>query len=129
MKKAFSLFMFLILMSGIKSAKAQKAYDFITYRTTIYGDQTTLQLADGYLLASKITIRSKIGNQEFEPSSAEADDQGDLRFDAVKGTGRYKENKGSWLTVKNLNGAEYPSMLKAIYWDGKMQKTFIFKRQ
>ena len=129
MKKAFSLFMFLILMCGIKSAQAQKAYDFITYRTIIYGDQTTLQLADGYLLASKITIRSKIGNQEFAPSAAEADDQGDLRFDAVKGTGRYKENKGSWLTVKNLNGAEYPSMLKAIYWDGKMQKTFIFKRQ
>ena len=129
MKKAFSLFMFMILIFGIKSAQAQKAYDNITYKTTIYGNRTTLQLADGYLLASKITIHSKFGDQVFACSANEPDDQGDLRFDAVKGTGKYKDNKGSWLTLKKLAGQQYPSQIKAVYWDGKMQSVMVFKKQ
>ncbi|GAA4328826.1 hypothetical protein GCM10023149_33020 [Mucilaginibacter gynuensis] len=55
----------------------------ISYKTTIAGKATTLQLADGYLLASKVKILSKLGNQEFSPSADEPDAKGDLRFDPV----------------------------------------------
>jgi hypothetical protein len=118
----------LLIALCINSAKAQKAYDIITYKTNIYGDQAILQLADGYLLASKVIIRSEFGNQEFAPSTDEPDTSGDLRFDAIKGNGRFKHNKGSWLTLKKINGADYPKQIKAVYWDGKMQKKVLFNR-
>lgn len=129
MKKAILIFSLFVLIYGISSAQAQMAYDNITYKTTIYGDRTTLQLADGYLLASKITIHSKFGDQVFASTANEPDDQGDLRFDAVKGTGSYKDNKGSWLMLKKLTGQQYSSQIKAIYWDGKMKNMLVFKKQ
>jgi hypothetical protein len=119
----------LLIALCINSAKAQKAYDIITYKTNIYGNQAILQLADGYLLASKVIIHSKFGNQEFAPSADEPDTKGDLRFDAIKGYGRFKDNKGSWLMLKKINGQVYPKQIKAVYWDGKMQKNVFFKTQ
>lgn len=125
---AFFILLLFTLVSAGNSARAQKAYDILSYKATIKGNQATLQLADGYLLASKLIIRSKFGEQVFAPSADEQDAQGDLRFDAVKGIGKYKDNKGSWLTLKKIAGPKYPAQLQAIYWDGKVQKTFIFKQ-
>jgi hypothetical protein len=110
-------------------AKAQKAYDMILYQGTIYGNQAVLKLADGYLLASKLSMSSKLDKQEFSPSAGEPDARGDLRFDAAKATGRFKDNKGSWILIKKIGGAEYPSRIMAVYWDGKMQKTFVFNQR
>lgn len=118
----------LATLCGTTSARAQKAYDIIHYQATVYGSVTTLELADGYLLASKVIMRSKFGNQVFSPSADEPDARGDLHFEPVKSTGRYKNNKGSWLTLKQLNVAQYPSRILAVYWDGKVQKTFVFKK-
>ena len=127
MKNTLVILSLLISLCCTTSAKAQKAYEIITYKATVYGRPATLQLADGYLLASKVIIRSKFGDQVYTPSADDA--QGDLRFDVVKATGRYKDSKGSWLTLKKLDGPDYPSQLKAVYWDGKMQKVIVFKRR
>ena len=127
MKYTLTLLCFVVLYGAVP-AKAQKAYDVIRYQTIINGSPATLQLADGYLLASKVTIYSKSGNQVFSPSAGEADAQGNLRFDLAMGTGRFKNNKLSWLTLKKMNIPEYASLIKAIYWDGKVQKTVIFKQ-
>lgn len=129
MKNTLLILSLLITLGCTTSAKAQKAYDMISYKSIIYGSQATLQLADGYLLASKVTIRSKFGDQVFAPSANEPDARGDLRFASVKSNGRYKDNTGSWLTLKKLNDPEYPAQIKAVYWDGKMQKSVTFKQQ
>ena len=129
MKNTLIVLSLLITLGCTTAARAQKAYDIISYQSMIYGNQATLQLADGYLLASKITIRSKFGNQVFAPSANEPDARGDFRFDPVKPTGRYKNNAGSWLTLKKFNDAKYPLQIKAVYWDGKIQKAVIFKQQ
>jgi hypothetical protein len=109
-------------------AEAQKAYDILSYNANIYGSKTKLELADGYLLASKITIQSREGNQVFAANANEPDKKGDLKFDPIKSTGRYKNIKGSWLMLNGINLINYPRKIIAIYWDGKMQKTVVFKR-
>src|SRR5207244_4279733 len=103
------LSLLLIPLFYTTSVKAQKAYDMISYKAIIYGNQAKLQLADGYLLASKVTISSNFGDQVFSPSAAEPDARGDLRFDVVEATGRFKNSKGSWLKLKKMNRAAYPS--------------------
>ncbi|WP_457132153.1 hypothetical protein [Mucilaginibacter sp. UYNi724] len=113
----------------LNPASAQKAYDLIKYQASVYGNKTTLQLADGYLLASKVTIHSKFGDQVFSPQANEPDNQGNLQLSFVKGGGRLKDNKGSWMLLKNLNGPEYPLQISAVYWDGKMKKAVVFKQQ
>jgi hypothetical protein len=118
-----------LILSYTLPAKAQKAYDMITYQGTIYGSKAILQLAEGYLLASKLSMSSKLGKQEFSPSAGEPDARGDLRFDAAKATGRFKDNKGSWILIKKIGGAEYPSRIMAAYWDGKIQKIFVFNQR
>ena len=128
MKHTLRLLCLVITLCCAVPAKAQKAYTTITYRTSIDGNQATLQLTDGYLLASKVTIRSKFGNQVFSPAADEADAQGDFKLDASRGTGKFKHNSGSWLTLKKMNGPDYPTQIKAVYWDGKVQKTVIFKQ-
>jgi hypothetical protein len=129
MKNAFTVICLLITLCCITSARAQKAYDFIKYQGTIDGNKTTLQLADGYLLASKLTIYSKFEDQVFSPLTDEPDIRGDWRFDAVKLTGSHKNNGGTWLILKGLNKPEYPSQIMAIYRDGKVQKKVFFKRR
>lgn len=129
MKNTLTILSLLIALCYGTSVQAQKAYDIIRYKAIVYGNQTTLQLADGYLLASTVIIRSKFGDQVFSPSSVEPDAQGDLRFDAAKSTGRFKNNKRSWITLKKLNGQEYPSRIKAVYWDGKVQKAVVFNQR
>lgn len=129
MKNTLIIFSLFISLYCSTSAQAQKAYDVINYKAIVYGNQTTLQLTDGYLLASKVIIRSKLGDQVYSPSANEPDARGDLRFDAIKSTGRYKDNKGSWITLKKLNEPDYPSQIKAVYWDGKVQKIVVFKTQ
>lgn len=129
MKNLFKILSFLLISCCCAPfAQAQKAYDISNYKATIYGNPTSLQLADGYLLASKVTIRSQQGNQVFAPSAAEPDARGELRFDPVKATGRYKNNRGSWLMLKKLNATDYPAQLKAVYWDGKVQTAVVFKQ-
>ena len=125
MKYLSTIFGLLILLCCTKPVQAQKAYDLISYQTTIYGNKMSLQLADGYLLASKVTIHSRSGDQVFSPSQGEPDAGGDLRFDPVKSTGRFKANKGSWLILKKLNGPVYPAQLGAVYWNGKTQQTIV----
>jgi hypothetical protein len=126
MKNALRYIFILYGLSSANLSQAQKAYDLIKYQASIYGNKTTLQLADGYLLASKVTIHSRFGDQIFLPSADGPDTQGTLRFDAVKSAGRYKSNAGSWLTLKGLNKSTYPTQIKAIYWNGKVQKIIIF---
>ncbi len=128
MKNVSTFIGLLIVLCCTDPAQAQKAYDLIKYQATVYGNKATLQLADGYILASKVTIHSKYGDQVFSPSADEPDVQGDLRFDAVKATGRFRNNKGSWLLLKKFNGTEYPSKLSAVYWDGKVQKVITFRQ-
>jgi hypothetical protein len=118
----------LITFCSTNSAQAQKAYDVISYKAVLQGSTTSLQLADGYLLGSKVTIRSKYGNQVFVPSANEPDRNGKLRFDPVKGTGKHKSKIGSWLIISGLNGVDYPIHIKAVYWDGKIQTPIIFKQ-
>jgi len=128
-KKTLTTLSLLLTLFCILPAKAQKAYDMITYQATFYGNKAVLKLAGGYLLASKLSIRSKLGTQEFLPPGGEPDARGDLRFDAAQATGRFKDNKGSWVLIKKIDGPEYPSRIMAIYWDGKMQKTFVFHQR
>jgi len=128
MKNSLTLVGIFIILCCAAPAKAQKAYDIITFKTRIYGNPATLQLADGYLLASKVTVQSKSGYQVFTPSAAEADAQGDLRFDVATGTGKFKNIKGSWICLKKMNSPDYSSSIKAVYWDGKVQKTVVFKQ-
>ena len=128
LKTAFLFVILVMLLQAGNSAKAQKAYDRIIYKAVIYGNPTTLQLADGYLLASKVTIRSKYGDQVFTTANNAPDNQGDLKFDIAKSTGKYKKSAGSWLTIKGVDVPEYPSRLKAVYWDGKVLKSFVFKK-
>jgi hypothetical protein len=118
-----------ILMFYTTSVKAQKAYAMISYKAIIYGSQANLQLADGYILASKVTIFSKLGNQVFSPSASEPDSRGNLRFDVVEATGRLKNNKGSWLKLEKINGSAYPLQIKSVYWDSKVQKNIVFKKR
>jgi hypothetical protein len=30
--------------------------------------------------------------------------------------------------TKKINGADYPKQIKAVYWDGKMEKKVLFNR-
>ena len=80
-------------------AQAQKAYDILAYRADMYGNQAKLELADGYLLASKITIQSRYGDQVFVANANEPNKKGDLKFNPIKSTGRYKSIKGSWVML------------------------------
>lgn len=125
--KPLFLVTFLTIIVTTKFAQAQKAYDNVIYKTKIYGNLAVLTLADGYLPASKVVIYSKQGNRVFMPDVAEPDRKGELRFNATKGTGSYKDNKGSWLVLTGLSGSDVPSRIKAIYWDGKTRKSFVFK--
>jgi hypothetical protein len=109
-------------------AQAQKAYDILAYRADGYGTHTKLELADGYLLASKITIHTRYGDQVFVANANEPDKKGDLKFDPINSTGRYKSIKGSWVLLTGLNLNDKPSKIVAIYWDGKVQEKFVFKR-
>ncbi|WP_374951047.1 hypothetical protein [Mucilaginibacter sp.] len=109
-------------------AHAQKAYDIIFYRANIYGDRTKLELADGYLIASKVTIHSQYGDQVFAANANEPNDKGDLKFDPEKGTGRYKDMTGSWIILNRSPSTNHPNKINAIYWDGKMQRKIVFKR-
>lgn len=129
MKNPLTLICLLFYLCSAKPVIAQKAYDVIRYEALIYGRKTTLLLADGYLLASKISIHSNYGDEVFSPDSNEPDSQGYLRFIPVKGTGRYKNNEGSWVILKGLNSPEYPSKIKAVYWDGKMRITVGFTKR
>jgi hypothetical protein len=108
-------------------AKAQKAYEILNYIAIIDGHQATLQLADGYLLASKVTIRYKLGGQVFSPSLNELDAQGDLRFDAITEAKKYKDKMGSWIILKNLDEPHNSAQIKAVYWNGQVQKVIVFK--
>lgn len=125
--KPLFLVTFLTIVVTTKFAHAQKAYDNVVYKTKIYGNSAVLTLADGYLPASKMVIYSKKGNQVFMPDAAEPDRKGELRFNAVKGTGSYKDNKGSWLIVTGLSESDLPPSIKAIYWDGKTRKSVVFR--
>jgi hypothetical protein len=109
-------------------AQAQKAYDLISYKAVLHGSTASLQLADGYLFGSTMTMRSKYGNQIFTASANEPDENGKLRFDPVKGTGKHIVKTGSWLIISGFNGVDYPLHIKAIYWDGKMRIPIIFKQ-
>ena len=129
MKNTLIVLSLLITLGCTTAAKAQKAYDIISYKSIIYGNRATLQLADGYLLASRITIRSKFGKQVLAPLTSEPDVHGDLRFDLVESTSRYKNNFIPWLTLKSLNDAEYPLKIKAVYRDGKTQTVVVFTQQ
>jgi hypothetical protein len=129
MKNTLIMLSLLFTLSCTTVVKAQKAYDIIIYKTIIYGNKATLQLAEGYLLASKVIIRSNFGNKEFAPLTNEPDAYDQLRFDAVTATGRFKGIKGSWITLGKLNGPGYPSQIKGLYWDGKMRKVVVFKQQ
>lgn len=126
------LFFVTIVLTSVvvtNSAHAQKAFDNVTYKAKINGNSALLALADGYLPASRIIIYSKQGNQVFTPDTAEPDRNGELQFNAVKGTRSYKNNRGSWLIVKGLSGSDLPSQIKAIYWDGKTRKNVVFKSE
>lgn len=122
------MFLSVILVSlCCRFTMAQKAYERIIYKTSFPGHSAVLTLADGYLPASKVVVHSKHGNQVFTASAAEADDKGEVRFNAVKGSGSYKNRKSSWIVLRGLNDATLPSRIKAVYWDGKVRQHLIFK--
>jgi hypothetical protein len=127
MKKLALTISVLLATGWILFAYGQKAYDHVTYRATIYGNAAVLILADGYLLASKLTIHSKLGNQAFTPNANEADKNGNLQFNAVKSSGRFKNNKGPWFIISGLDQPNFPVQIKAIYWDGKIRKAVVFR--
>ena len=128
MKNCYSCLLILLGSSLVMQAHAQKAYDILSYSANIYGSQIRLELCDGYLLASKITINSRYGDQVFVANDNEPNKKGDLRFDRIKSTGRYKAIKGSWVTLNGLYLTDHSSKINAIYWDGKIQKRIVFKR-
>ncbi|TCD11008.1 hypothetical protein EZ449_05775 [Pedobacter frigidisoli] len=129
MKNPLLILILLVTLVCKNPARAKKSYDLISYKSIIDGSQATLKLAYGYLLASKITIRTKVGEQVFTPLANEPDLHGELRFERAKSTRKHMGNSGSWLTLKKLNDAEYPSQIKAVYRDGKVQKVVVFKQQ
>jgi hypothetical protein len=128
MRKLFSYLAILVTLCYTSQVHAQKAYEIISYKAKVYGSPAKLAIADGYLLASKIIIYSSYGTQTFAPNANDPDTKGELRFEPVKGTGRYKDNSGSWLTLKGLNSSDYPYKLNAVFWDGKMLKQITFRR-
>jgi hypothetical protein len=128
MRKLLSYLAILVTLCYSTKVYAQKAYDIISYKAKVYGSPAKLAIADGYLLASKIIIYSSYGTQTFAPNANDPDIKGELRFEPVKGTGRYKDNSGSWLTLKGLNSSDYPYKLNAVFWDGKMLKQITFRR-
>ena len=56
MRDYYTCLLILIGLTLPMQAQAQKAYDILAYRADMYGNQAKLELADGYLLASKITM-------------------------------------------------------------------------
>ena len=128
MKNCYSCLLILLGSSLVMQAHAQKAYDILSYSANIYGSQIRLELCDGYLLASKITINSRYGDQVFVANANEPNKKGDLKFNPIKSTGRYKSIKGSWVMLNGVFFNARPSKIKAIYWDGKMHEKIVFKR-
>lgn len=128
MRDYYTCLLILVGLSLPMQAQAQKAYDILAYRADMYGNQAKLELADGYLLASNITIHSRYGDQVFVANANEPNKKGDLKFNQIKSTGRYKSIKGSWVMLNGVNLDAPPSKIKAIYWDGKMHEKILFKR-
>lgn len=99
MRKYFICLLIIVGLCFGLQAHAQKAYDIISYKVDIYGSPGKLEVADGYLLASKVTIHSSYGDQIFAADANEPNDKGELKFHPEKGTGRYKNITGSWLRI------------------------------
>ncbi|MCJ8211341.1 hypothetical protein MUY27_16605 [Mucilaginibacter sp. RS28] len=117
----------LFMMCLAFPAHAQKAYDVFTYKAMISGTIARLELADGYLLASKVTLHSRSGDKIYAPTANEPNAAGELKFDLVKGTGHYKDDKGSWLLLKGLKPEGNSNKISAVFWNRKMQKAIVFR--
>ncbi|PST83683.1 hypothetical protein C7T94_14220 [Pedobacter yulinensis] len=87
-----------------------------------------MTLADGYLLASKIVIHSKQGDQLFLPADIEVDENGKLRFDAVQDAVRHRTKEVATITLSGLDEHQVLPTVGAIYWDGKAKRSIIFKK-
>lgn len=118
--------LFIICCTSV--AHAQKAYDVFAYKATVGGSVVKLELAEGYLLASKVTFHSRFGDQVYAPNENEPNAAGDLKLDLVKGTGCYKGDTGSWLLLKGLRLASNAKKISAVFWNGKIQKPIIFRQ-
>jgi hypothetical protein len=129
MRNVFFRITLLLALCTTTPVFAQKAYDVIRYKAMISGHTATLELADGYLLASKVIIRSANGNLVFTSMADAADEKGNLRLDQVSGSGRINNFAQSWLVLEGLNGHGYPPVIKATSWNGKMQRTVVFKAE
>jgi hypothetical protein len=119
----------LLLLCTTTPVFAQKAYDVIRYKAMISGHTAILELADGYLLASKVIIGSTNGNRKFASTADVPDEQGKLRLDQVNESGKNNNVTQSWLVLEGLSGHGYPPVIKATYWSGKMQRTIAFKAE
>jgi hypothetical protein len=129
MRNVFIRITLLLALCTTTPVFAQKAYDVIRYKAIISGQTAQLELADGYLLASKVTIRSANGNLMFTSTADAPDEKGKLRLDQVSGSGRNNNVPQSWLVLEGLSGHGYPPVIKATYWNGKMQRTIAFKAE
>lgn len=108
---------------------AQKAYETVEYTGTANGMMVKLSLADGYLVASKITLITKNNNAKiFIAKNGVADTSGRLKF--IHYTAPLKPSKPYFL----LSGLQdsfnlVPLTISGKYYDGKNQYPIILKKK
>lgn len=128
MKLRKILILTLFMISPIISF-AQKAYEMVEYNSTVNGMVVKLSLADGYLVASKITLISKNKKASiFNPENGVADNNGKLKF--IPYTAPLKPTKAHFI----LSGLQdsfsiIPLTISGKYNDGNKQYSLIFKKK
>ncbi|WP_129714824.1 hypothetical protein [Pedobacter sp. SYP-B3415] len=114
------------LLFGGSQVLAQKAYDTIHYLGRVEGYRAQLELADGYLLASRITFNTKRGIRVFKAMAHEADKQGKLRFVETKPRQGGGEKTALWVELRNLDADRYSPKISAVYWNGTKLIPLVF---
>lgn len=102
---------------------AQKAYEVVVYRGVVNTQTVRLELADGYLAASKISIKGT-KNIIFIPESGSLTEDGRLKF--------VSEHKHStaYFIIDNLseNYERLPIVINGIYCDKDKKIKVRFRR-
>lgn len=128
MKLRKILILTLFMISPITSF-AQKAYEMVEYNSTVNGMVVKLSLADGYLVASKITLISKNKKASiFNPENGVADNNGKLKF--IPYTAPLKPAK-PYFFLSGLRDSfgVIPLTISGKYYDGNKQYSLIFKKK
>ena len=122
MKLRKILILTLFMISPIISF-AQKAYEMVEYNGTINGMTVKLSLADGYLVASKITFVSK-KSKLFYPENGFINSAKQIKFAPNANTNELDKEYFILLNPKN-DFDKIPQQISCKFWDGKKSYNFI----